>query len=229
MKKGGKKIITISFGVLATILATCLLISTIACSAGFGLLFFSSGGLTKIAEKVGYTTPFVFQTESEFSKDAVITNDILFSEIERILKNYDCEHDEVKVYDNEWGKFYTIINEHDDVGSGKVLYVYSLGNIGINLNKHNDIKAMMDIWLFVTEYQVVENFDGICYWFLKTGKMARATEINISMHQFEIFYTNADVDDLPHKEKIDILTDIWVKKVNYTRPNNVVNVKPMVE
>ena len=222
MKKNVKRGIIISSSVLVGLLLICLILP-------FGIMFFAAGGLTVITEKIGYTTPFIFQIESKVPKGKSVSNDVLFDEIKRILKNYDCKATEVEIYDNEPAKFYTIVNEDANVEAGKVLWVYSSGNIGINLNKYNDVRAIMDIWIFVVDHNMHEELEGFCYWFLKTGKMARATEINISIHQFKEFYKNSNVDGLSHKEKVDILTKLWVEKVKYTRPHGEVDVKPMTE
>ena len=66
----------ISIGILI-----CLLIPVITFLLSAGTLLIVSGDYADIFETVGYTTPFVRQTESKIPKDELITNDVLFKEL----------------------------------------------------------------------------------------------------------------------------------------------------
>ena len=191
---------------------------------GTFVIWIASGGGRELFSLSNRNIPYI---ESSIGCDELVTINILSEEVERILKNYGFIDSGIEVYDNEWAKSYTIINENDDISLGKVLF--SAGGISVNLEKYKEIEAMIDIWLFITEHQTSEHFIGVCFGFIPTRMMIGNTTINISTFQFEEFYKKANVEDLSRREKIEILTKLWVEKVGYDRQTGIVDITPMIE
>lgn len=89
------------------------------------------------------------------------------------------------------------------------------------MNDYKEIKALMDVWLFLTEHEFSYDIVGISYWFKEGGKFTSSLFIPLSKTEFMDLNKSLKSDNISRMEKINHISELWIEKVGYDRKPGV--------
>ena len=158
-------------------------------------------------------------------EDTTISEEQFEKDVDTILKLYGLQKDNSRFIDSLYDIHYK------QNGSGRKSIFINASPILLASNKeYTEIETLMEIWLYVQSYKFDYPIDGITYYFtahsIKSAFAPLApNEIYMSRNEFISLYNEIDGDELSHKEKVKLLTDKYVKKINYKRHSGHVQVR----
>ena len=86
----------------------------------------------------------------------------------------------------------------------------------------------MEIWLYIQSHEFDFNIEGVTFYFTARSQpfqVLSPTEIYMSKTEFIMLYNDCITDELPHKKKIEILTNEYVERKKYKRGSGHIQVE----
>lgn len=149
----------------------------------------------------------------------------LKKDVETILKLYGLEKDASRFIDDEGDSIYDI---HYKKEGGKSIFINASPTLPASKKDYTEIKTLMEIWLYIQSHEFDFNIEGVTFYFTARSQpfqVLSPTEIYMSKTEFIMLYNDCITDELPHKKKIEILTNEYVERKKYKRGSGHIQVE----
>lgn len=152
--------------------------------------------------------------------DSIVSTESIEKDINSILRVYGLKKDKSELFCEEGDSIYDIHYKKDGI-KGDALLIH-VRPILFGSKDYVEIKTLMEIWLYITERNFEKSIVGVSYYFtapeLKSAfAPLNPNEIHLSRKDFMSIYSELDIDKLSHKNKVEKLTEEYIKKINYKR------------